>query len=146
MPRLIDTHLTNRERIQPNQANNNNTAHGGIVMKHMDEVGAMSAMRFTGKTCVTVQVDNLDFRRPIPLGQTALIEAFVYETGETSVWVHIHVSREDPRTGETETTTEARFKFVALDDNGEPTTVPSLTVETERGTELRSEARANANR
>ena len=41
MPTLMDTYIENRYRVQPNHANNYETAHGGNVMKWMDEVGAM---------------------------------------------------------------------------------------------------------
>jgi acyl-CoA hydrolase len=38
MPTPSDTYIQNRERIQPNQTNNYDTAHGGIVMHLMDEM------------------------------------------------------------------------------------------------------------
>ena len=140
MATLVDTYLENHKRIQPNDANNYDTAHGGVVMKAMDEVGAMSAMRFAGETCVTARVDDLSFRRPIPVGDVARIVAFVYEAGRTSVKVRIRADREDPRTGETERTTESCFTFVAVDDDGTPTRVPELRVETDRCAELREKA------
>jgi len=49
MTDLIETVIENREMVQPNHANMLETAHGGHVMKWMDEVGAMSAMRFSGR-------------------------------------------------------------------------------------------------
>ncbi|MEF8975483.1 MAG: hotdog domain-containing protein, partial [Halapricum sp.] len=61
MPTPSETYIENRNRIQPNQTNNYDTAHGGIVMKFMDEIGAMSAMRFAGEPCVTASVEGLDF-------------------------------------------------------------------------------------
>jgi len=140
MPSLMDTHIENRHRIQPGHANNYESAHGGYVMKVMDEVGAMSAMRFAGTICVTAAVDQLDFRRPIPVGDIAVVESYVFAHGTTSVRVRIRASREDPRTGEVEPTTESCFTFVALDEDGAPTEVPELEVETDRGRRLREEA------
>lgn len=137
MPTPSDTYIQNRERIQPNQTNNYDTAHGGIVMHLMDEIGAMSAMRFAGETCVTARVESLDFRRPIPRGDIAVVEAWVYEAGRTSVKVRIRVDREDPRTGESERTSDSTFTFVAVDTSGTPQSVPDLTVETDRDRELR---------
>ena len=139
MPTPEETHIENRSRIQPNHANNHGTAHGGIVMKWMDEVGAMSAMRFARETCVTAGVERMDFRQPIPVGEIALIEAYVYDAGRTSVRVRVNASREDPLTGETAPTTESRFVFVAIRDE-KPTPVPSLTVESETDRRLRDEA------
>jgi uncharacterized protein (TIGR00369 family) len=140
MPTLMDTYIENRMRVQPNHANNYETAHGGIVMKWMDEIGAMSAMRFAGETCVTAAVDELSFVRPIPIGDTALVEAYAYDAGRTSVRVRLNVSRENPRTRETQRTTDSAFTFVAIDD-GKPTSVPELTVESDEGERLLAEAR-----
>jgi uncharacterized protein (TIGR00369 family) len=141
MPTLMDTYIENRMRVQPNHANNYETAHGGIVMKWMDEIGAMSAMRFAGETCVTAGVDELSFVRPIPIGDTALVEAYAYDAGRTSVRVRLNVSRENPRTRETQRTTDSSFTFVAIDDEGKPTGVPDLTVESDEGERLLAEAR-----
>lgn len=137
MPTPSDTYIQNRERIQPNQTNNYDTAHGGIVMHLMDEIGAMSAMRFAGETCVTARVESLDFKRPIPRGDIAVVEAWVYEAGRTSVKVRIRVDREDPRTGASERTSDSTFTFVAVDTEGKPQDVPDLSVETDRDRELR---------
>jgi acyl-CoA hydrolase len=136
----METFIENREMIQPNHANNLDTVHGGNVMKWMDEVGAMAAMRFSGETCVTARVNEMNFRRPIYVGDTALIEAYVYDTGETSVKVRLRTYREDLRTGERELTTESYFVYVAIDGDRTPVAVPDLTVETEEGRRLREDA------
>lgn len=143
MPTVLDTRIVNRHRVQPNHTNNYGSANGGTIMKWMDEIGALSAMRFAGESCVTAAMDALDFRRPIPRGETALIEAYVFDAGRTSVDVHLRVDREDPRTGETERTTDARFVFVAVRD-GSPVEVPELAVESERGEALRRRALEDA--
>ena len=137
MPTILETHIQNRFRVQPNHANNNDTLHGGNLMKWLDEVGAMSAMRFAGETCVTARVNELDFERPIGIGDTALVEAFVYDVGRTSVHVGLRAWREEPRSGETERTTESSFTFVAIDEDGSTVPVPELTVDSDRGRELR---------
>lgn len=141
---MLDTYIENRERVQPHHANNYETVHGGNVMKWMDEIGAMSAMRFAGESCVTAAVDQMNFRRPIPVGDIARIDAYTYAAGETSVRVRLRAAREDPRTGETEPTTESYFVFVALAD-GSPTPVPELTVDSEEGERLREQALAGEN-
>jgi len=142
MPTLSDTHIQNRERVQPNDANNYESLHGGILTKWMDEIGAMSAMRFAGETCVTASIDELNFELPIPLGDVALVEAYVYDAGETSVRVRVRASREDPRTGEAERTTASCFTFVAVDEDGRPVPVPDLSIETAEERELRAQARS----
>ncbi len=141
MPTVEDTFIENRHRVQPNHTNNYETAHGGIVMKWMDEVGAMAAMRFAGETCVTASIDQMDFRRPIPQGDTAFIQAYVFDHGKTSIKVRLRAFREQPRSGERTLTTESVFVFVALGDEGNPAQVPELAVDSDRDAELQAEAR-----
>ncbi|AGN01135.1 acyl-CoA thioester hydrolase [Salinarchaeum sp. Harcht-Bsk1] len=140
MPTLLDSYIENRHRVQPNHANTVGTAHGGDVMKWLDEVSAMSAMRFAGETCVTARMDPIEFHRPIGVGDIAVIESYVYDTGNTSVRVRLTADRENPRTGERERTTTSHAVFVAVDENMKPTKVPDLMVETERGENLRAAA------
>ena len=144
MPSLLETRIRNREMVQPDHANNIGTVHGGNVLKWMDDVGAMVGMRFTGETVVTARMDDVEFARPVPVGGTALVDAYVYETGTTSVRIRVRCYREDLRTGETELTTESYFVYVAVDEDRTPTPVPALTVETDRGRELQEEALAAA--
>ena len=139
MTSLEETYIRNRERIQPHMSNSYGTAHGGEVMRLMDEIGAMSAMRLAGENCVTASVEGIDFERPIPVGDVAAVEAYAYATGRTSVRTYLRVDRENPRTGERETSTTSCFVFVAIKD-GEPTQVPDLVIETDR--ERRLEERA----
>lgn len=137
---VMDTFIEDRNRIQPHHANNLGTAHGGNVLRWMDEVGAMSAMRFAGRPCVTAHIDSVDFDRPLHLGDIALIEAYVYEAGRTSVRVRVRAFGEDPFTGDRALTTESYFVFVAVDEEFRPIAVPSLTVETPRGERLQADA------
>ncbi|MFP9190425.1 acyl-CoA thioesterase [Natronosalvus vescus] len=142
MTDLLETLIENREMVQPTHANNLETTHGGNVMLWMDEIGAMSAMRFSGETCVTARVDRMNFERPIQVGDVAFISAYVYDAGRTSAKVRLRTYREDLRTGDREKTTESVFTFVAIDEDRKPTPVPELTVSTDRGEQLRQEALA----
>jgi uncharacterized protein (TIGR00369 family) len=142
MPTVSETYIENRWRVQPSHANNYDTVHGGNVMKWMDEIGAMSAMRFAGEPCVTASIDRMNFHRPVPTGDTVVIEAFAYESGRTSVRIHLRAARENPRTGDREMTTESQFVFVAVDEAGRPVEVPELTVGSERCRTLRDRATA----
>jgi acyl-CoA hydrolase len=140
MVELEETYIENRVLVQPDDTNNYDMAHGGNVMKWMDEVGAMSAMRFAGETCVTARMESVNFHQPIPRGDSALIESYVYDSGTTSVDVRLQVFREDPLTGDRELTTESYFVYVAIDEDGNPTAVPDLDVSSDRARDLRDEA------
>lgn len=140
---LMETFLEDRNRIQPHHANNLGTAHGGYVLRWMDEVGAMSAMRFAGEPCVTAHIASVDFEMPLELGDIALIEAYVYAAGRTSVRVRVRAYGENPLTGESAVTTESYFVFVAIDQERNPVSVPELTVSTDEGEQLRKQALAD---
>jgi uncharacterized protein (TIGR00369 family) len=142
MTSVTETYIENRERVQPNDTNNYGTAHGGNVVKWMDEVGVMSAMRHAGENCVTARINQLNFTRPVPQGENCVIESYAYETGETSIRVRLTVYRENPRTGEREQTTDSYFIFVAVDSELDTLPVPDLTVESDRCQELRDAALA----
>lgn len=137
---LMETFIEDRNRIQPHHANNLGTTHGGNVLHWMDETGAMSAMRFAGRACVTAHIDSVDFELPLEIGDIALLEAYVYGAGRSSVRVRVRAYAEDPLTGERERTTESYFVFVAIDEDRTPAAVPELTVATDEGERLREEA------
>ena len=124
------------ERVQPNQANNYGNAHGGEVVKLMDELAAIAAMKVAGETCVTAHIGSVDFRSPIAVGDVVELSAYVYDTGESSLQVRVDVDARDPRSTDSRRTTAACFTMVAVDDDGKPVSVPSVTADTERGREL----------
>ncbi len=142
---LLDTYIEDRNRIQPHHANNLGTAQGGYVLRWMDEVGAMSAMRFAGSPCVTAHINSVDFERPLEIGDIAYLEGYVYAAGRTSIRVRVRAFGEDPLTGEREQTTQSFFVFVAIDADRQPTPVPELTVASERGERLLAAATGNNN-
>ncbi|MFB6138669.1 MAG: acyl-CoA thioesterase [Halobacteriaceae archaeon] len=141
MADLLDTYIENRSPVQPQHANNHGTVHGGNVMRWMDEVGALAATRHAGETVVTASIAQLNFERPVPIGETVLIRAYVYATGRTSMRAYIEAFREQPRTGDEEQTTASHFVFVAVDEDGKPVEVPEVTIGSERGEKLRQAAR-----
>lgn len=140
MTELMDTYIENRWIVQPNHANNLQTAHGGNVLKWMDDAGAMSAMRFAKKACVTARINQVNFERPIHVGDITLIRSYVYRTGRTSVRVRLKAFREDPQSGECEETTGSYFVYVAIDDEGRPSPVPELTTESAEAEDLQERA------
>lgn len=140
MPDLMDTYLENRQNVMPNHTNPLGTAHGGNVMKWMDTYGGLSAMRFAGENVVTARMDQVNFRRPIPVGHTAVVTSYVYAAGTTSIRVRLITEAEDPRSREKERTSSSFAVYVAVDENREPTPVPELTTATEKGERLRGEA------
>jgi acyl-CoA hydrolase len=117
--------------MQPEHANNLGNVHGGWIMKLVDEAGALACMRHAQKRVVTVAVDSLVFREPIKIGDLVILNAEVTYAGHTSMESEVHVVAENPITGERTHTNTAYLVYVALDDEGHPTTIPALILETD---------------
>ena len=85
-------------------------------------------------------MDEVNFKQPVPVGETAFIDAYVYDAGRSSVNVRAQVYREDIKSGHRELTTNCYMVFVAIDEDNTPVTVPDLTVSTEQGERLHEAA------
>jgi uncharacterized protein (TIGR00369 family) len=117
--------------MHPEHANLLGNVHGGWIMKLVDEAGALACMRHAQKKVVTVAVDSMVFREPIKIGDLIILNAEVTYTGRTSMEAEVQVVAENPVTGERTHTNTAYLVYVALDDDGHPTSVPPLAIETE---------------
>jgi acyl-CoA hydrolase len=116
--------------MQPEHANNLGNVHGGWIMKLVDEAGALACMRHAQRRVVTVAIDSMVFRHPIKTSDLVILNAEVTYTGKTSLEAEVQVLAENPITGQRWHTNTAYLLYVALDDDGKPTPVPSVTAET----------------
>lgn len=123
--------ITLAQLMQPQHANNLGNVHGGVIMKLVDEAGALACMRHAQQRVVTVAVDQLTFRQPIRLSDLVTFTAEVSYVGRTSLEAEVLVEAENPITGERTHTNTAYLVYVALDQDGNPTPVPPLIPETE---------------
>lgn len=117
--------------MQPEHANNLGNVHGGWIMKLVDEAGALACMRHAGRRVVTVAIDSMVFRQPIRIGDLVILNAEVTYTGRTSVEAEVQVVAENPVTGERTHTNTAYLVYVALDDDGNPTSIRPILAETD---------------
>lgn len=117
--------------MQPEHANNLGNVHGGWIMKLVDEAGALACMRHAGRRVVTVAIDSMVFRQPIRIGDLVILNAEVTYTGRTSVEAEVQVVAENPVTGERTHTNTAYLVYVALDDDGNPTSIRPIQAETD---------------
>ena len=115
----------------PEHANAYGNVHGGLIMKMVDETGGIAAMRHAQRPCVTVAMDSMTFVSPVHVGELLACVASVNFVGRSSLEVGVRVHAENPITGEVTHTNSAYLVYVALDDDGNPTSVPPLVLETE---------------
>ena len=123
--------ITLSQLMHPEHANLLGNVHGGWIMKLVDEAGALACMRHAQKKVVTVAIDSMTFRQPIRIGDLIILNAKVTYTGNTSMEAEVQVVAENPVTGEQTNTNTAYLVYVALDDEGHPSAVPALIVETD---------------
>jgi acyl-CoA hydrolase len=116
--------------MMPEHANIYGNVHGGWIMKLVDEAGALASTRHAAHRTVTVAIDQMIFRHPIHIGDLVILNAEVTYAGRTSMEVEVNVIAENPISGEQIHTNAAYLVYVALDDNGKPTQIPPLMVET----------------
>ena len=114
----------------PENANTLGNVHGGIIMKLVDEAGALAAMRHARGPVVTVAIDSLTFLEPIFVGNLVTFNAELTYAGRTSMEAMVQVIAEDPYTGERTHTNQAFLVYVAIDDANRPREIPPLVAET----------------
>jgi len=115
----------------PNMANNMGNVFGGVILSLVDRAAAVAATRHARKPCVTVSVDQVDFREPIYLGELVTARASVNYTGRTSIEVGVRIEAENLLTGQRRHTNSCYVTYVAVDEHGRPTPVPPVLPETE---------------
>ena len=130
--------------VMPGQTNALGTVFGGQIMSWIDVCAAVSAQRFARSNVVTASMDNLLFRAPIKHGHVVVLQSTVNWAGRTSMEIGVRVESEDPLTGARTHTSTCYLTFVALDKDGKPQAVPTLTPTSDA--ELRRHAQAELRR
>ncbi len=130
--RAKDSDLTLAVGMNPADANPLGDVHGGVIMKLVDEAGGICAIRHARRPTVTVTMDSMTFLSPVRVGDLLTLRASVNWIGRTSIEVGIRVEAENVLTGEVTHTNSAYAVYVALDDEGRPTPVPPLILDTEQ--------------
>lgn len=125
------SHVTLHHLMTPEHANALGNVHGGVIMRLVDECGAICAMRHAHRPCVTIAIDSMTFREPVHVGALLMCEARVSYVGRTSIETSVRVHSENPITGHTTHTNSAYVVYVALGEDGRPTAVPELELDTE---------------
>jgi uncharacterized protein (TIGR00369 family) len=117
------------ELMIPSYANFGGKIHGGIILSLMDKVAYACASKHAGNYCVTVSVDNVEFIQPVDVGEMITMHASVNYVGKSSMVVGIKVIAENFKLGTVKHTNTSYFTMVAKDEEGKPTQVPGLILE-----------------
>ena len=118
------------DMVLPSETNPLNNLFGGELLARMDRAASIAARRHSRRITVTASVNHVAFNRSVPVGSVVTVEAHVSRAFNTSMEVFIDVWMEDRFSGEKTKANEAIYTFVAVDDTGKPTEVPTLKPET----------------
>ncbi|HEX2922837.1 MAG TPA: hotdog domain-containing protein [Chloroflexota bacterium] len=103
--------------------------HGGSIMKLVDNVGGVAAMRHCHMPVVTAQFVKMNFLQPVALGAFVTARASLTGVGRTSMEIRVTVEAENLLTGEVVQAAKAEAVYVALGEDGRPAEVPRLILE-----------------
>ena len=107
----------------PADANAYGDIFGGWLLSLMDNGAGLTAARRAKGRAVTVAMDGMVFHAPVKIGDEVSVYTEIERVGRTSITIAVEAYRRQ-RNEETATkVTEAKFTFVAIDDNGNPRAV-----------------------
>mgnify|MGYP006156230809 CR=1 FL=1 len=129
MKAVTESATTLTELMIPSYANFGGKVHGGIILSLMDKVAYVCATKHAEQYCVTASVSGVDFLAAVEVGDLVSLKASVNYVGKSSLIVGIRVISENFKTKITKHTNSSYFTFVAIDDDGKPSKVPGLILQ-----------------
>lgn len=115
--------------ILPSQTNPAGTAHGGELLKMMDNAAGACATKHSRAIVVTAGIDNITFHSPVFMGNLATCQAYITYVSERTMEIAVNIEAEDLLQGTKSCCMTAYFIFVALDEKTmTPKTIPQLNL------------------
>ena len=139
---VAETSVVLVQKMTPQDANLAGNVHGGVIMRLIDDAAYVVATRHCRRNTVTASIDRMDFHNPIYVGDLVSLKASLNLVGKTSMEIGVRVDSENLRTGEISHGVSAYLTYVAPDENGKPTPVPPLILETGEDKRRNTEAQA----
>src|SRR4051812_45041508 len=131
VPTPADSQSTLIRWMGVTDANTAGFVHGGTVLRLIDEVAGLAAIKHCRTRVVTAGVDRMAFLHPVHVGELLRLTASVNAAWRSSMEVGVRVEAENPFTDEVRHTSSAYLTMVALGEDGRPSpAVPALEPET----------------
>ena len=115
----------------PNDANTFGNVLGGKVMHLVDLAAALAGVRHARCPVVTASIDHMSFLHPVHIGELIVLRSSVNRVFRTSMEIGVRVEVENLITGEIRHTSSAYLTFVAVDEQGQRTSIPQVIPETD---------------
>lgn len=129
MKRVEDSRTEQSYLVMHRHINGYGRLFGGQLMMWIDELGGIVGKRHAECEITTACVDQLNFKTPIYLNDTAVLVGRVTHTGRTSMEVRVDTYAESLN-GQRRLVNTAYLVEVAIDENGKGVEVPGLICET----------------
>jgi acyl-coA thioester hydrolase yciA len=117
-----------RTVAMPRDTNPNQDIFGGWIMSQMDLGGGILAAEIAQGRIVTVAVQEMNFIRPVKVGNVVCCYGHCVSVGNTSLQLKIEVwvktLMNDHLTEDRQLVTEAVFTYVAIDSEGNKRPIP----------------------
>ncbi|MHB1709528.1 MAG: acyl-CoA thioesterase [Thermoplasmataceae archaeon] len=126
-----DSYTKIERLVLPADTNIFNALYGGRLVEWIDNVASIVAIKHARRRAVTGSIDSLYFLSPIHIADIVKMEGRVNYVTRTTMEIEVDVNSQEGLTGTERFTTKAYLTYVAVDQDGRPTAVPSLSVETD---------------
>jgi len=122
-PPNVGAHL--RTVAMPCDANASGDIFGGWTLSQMDLAGGTFAAAHSSRRVVTSRIQEVEFLRPVKVGDDVSVFCSLRDEGRTSLTVALEVWARERTGPEMHKVTEGCFTYVAVDDQGTPQPIGS---------------------
>lgn len=118
-----------RVTTMPADANPYGDIFGGWLMGQMDMAAGLVASRHSKGRAVTIAVEGMKFHRPVLVGDEVSVFARLVGVGTTSMTIDVEAWRRARDSEESHKVTQAKFVFVAIDEQRHPRRVTEMAAD-----------------
>ena len=112
--------LVFRTLAMPADTNFNGDIFGGWLVSQMDLGASTLAQQCSQSRVVTVAINNLNFIRPVQVGNVVCVYADLIKIGKTSMTINLETWTHSDHFLNHEKVAQGTFIFVAINEQGKP--------------------------
>lgn len=117
--------MDNFTLVRPEHLNHHGRLFGGVMLKWVDGSAWVAAsLDFRHCSLVTVAMDHVEFRHPVPLGAILRFRTVAHRVGTTSVTYAVEVFSDEPGGDEEKNVFTTHVTFVHIDADGNKAPLP----------------------
>jgi acyl-CoA thioesterase YciA len=110
--------------MMPRDTNADGTIFGGVILSLMDQAAYTEAMRQAHHRYVTVSFKEVQFKKPVYVGDVLSLYSETLHIGRTSLSIRVRVcARRRKSPGRVVEVTQGELVYVAVDQDGKPVPV-----------------------